>query len=83
LVALRWADVDDDGMLGIDAAIKVTRHRGEQRELRDAPTNTGKARRLTLDADALNAIWALRRERELRRRPRLRCRRPSTGRRSR
>ncbi|RLE21306.1 MAG: hypothetical protein DRJ50_09380 [Actinobacteria bacterium] len=64
LAALRWTDVDDDGMLTIDSAIEVIRHPGEQRELRDAPTKTGNARRLTLDPDTLDAIWALRRERE-------------------
>lgn len=58
-----WTDVDDNGMLTIDSAIEVIRP-GEQRELRDAPTKTGNARRLTLDPDTLNAIWALRRERE-------------------
>jgi hypothetical protein len=51
-------------MLTIDSAIEVIRHPGEQRELRDAPTKTGNARRLTLDPDTLNAIWELRRERE-------------------
>ncbi len=51
-------------MLTIDSAIEVIRHPGEQRELRDAPTKTGNARRLTLDPDTLNAIWELRLERE-------------------
>jgi len=64
LAALKWTDVDDDGMLRIDSAIEVIRHPGERRELRDASTKTGNARRLTLDPDTLNAIWSLRRERE-------------------
>jgi len=64
LAALRWTDVDD-GMLTIDSAIEVIRHPGESRELRDAPTKTANTRRLTLDPDTLDAIWALRREREL------------------
>jgi hypothetical protein len=29
LAALRWSDVDDDGMLTIDSAIEVVRHPGE------------------------------------------------------
>jgi integrase len=64
LAALRWEDVDEDGMLTIDSAIEVIRHPGEPRELRDAPTKTGNARTITLDPDTLNAIWELRRERE-------------------
>ena len=64
LAALRWDDVDEDGMLTIDSAIEVIRHPGEPRELRDAPTKTGNARTITLDPDTLNAISELRRERE-------------------
>jgi len=64
LAALRWTDVDDDGMLTIDSAIEVIRHPGAARELNDAPTKTGNARTMTLDPDTLNAIWELRRERE-------------------
>ena len=63
LAALRWTEVDD-GILTIDSAIEVIRHPGEPRELRDAPTKTGNARRLMLDPDTLHAIWELRRERE-------------------
>ncbi len=36
LAALRWTDVDDDGMLTIDSAIEVIRHPGEQRAARRA-----------------------------------------------
>lgn len=64
LAALRWADVDDDGMLTIDSAIEVIRHEDAPRELRDAPTKTANARRLTLDPPTLAAIWELRCERE-------------------
>jgi len=64
LAALRWTDVDD-GMLTIDSAIEVIRHPGEPRELRDAPTKTANTRRLTPEPDTLDAIRALRREREL------------------
>ncbi|MGB1653401.1 MAG: site-specific integrase, partial [Acidimicrobiales bacterium] len=64
LAALRWTDVDDDGMLTIDSAIEVIRHEDEPRELRDAPTKTANARRLTLDPTTHAAIWELRRERE-------------------
>ncbi len=64
LAALRWTDVDADGMLTIDSAIEVIRHPGAPRELNDAPTKTGNARTMTLDPDTLNAIWELRRERE-------------------
>lgn len=64
LAALRWTDVDEDGMLTIDSAIEVIRHPGAARELNDAPTKTGNSRTMTLDPDTLNAIWELRRERE-------------------
>ncbi len=64
LAALRWDDVDEDGVLTIDSAIEVIRRPGAPRELRDAPTKTGKARTMTLDPDTLNAIWELRRQRE-------------------
>lgn len=64
LAALRWTDVDDDGMLTIDSAIEVIRHEDAPRELRDAPTKPANARRVTLDPTTHAAIWELRRERE-------------------
>lgn len=49
LAALRWTDLDDEGMLTIDSAIDAIRHEGAPRELRDAPTKTANARWLTVD----------------------------------
>jgi integrase len=63
LAALRWTDVED-GMLTIDSAVEVIRHEGGPRELRDAPTKTANTRTLTLDPDTLDAIAALRGDRE-------------------
>ena len=51
-------------LLTIDSAIEVIRHEDAPRELRDAPTKTANARRLTLDPTTHAAIWELRRERE-------------------
>jgi integrase len=63
LAALQWTD-QRDGILTIDSAIEITSRGGRRPQLRDATTKTSNERTVTLDADTINAIDALRRERE-------------------
>jgi integrase len=62
LASLRWTD-ERDGRLLIDSAIEITK-RGERRPaLREAATKTANVRTVTLDAQTVELIGALRRER--------------------
>ena len=63
LAALKWTDVHE-GLLTIDSAIEVVSRGDGNPMLRDAATKTANVRTLSLDADTLAAVAALRAERE-------------------
>jgi integrase len=63
LAALQWTDLRDE-MLTIDSAIEFASSGDGTREFRDAATKTANTRTVTLDADTVAAIEALRHERE-------------------
>lgn len=63
LAALQWTDLRD-GKLTIDSAIEFDTSGEGTREFRDAATKTANTRTVTLDADTIAAIDALRPERE-------------------
>jgi integrase len=63
LAALRWTDVHD-GQLTTDSAIEIVKRGDGRPELRDAATKTANTRTLSLDADTLALIEALRVQRE-------------------
>jgi integrase len=63
LAALQWTDLRD-GMLTIDSAIEIVLSGDGIREFRDAATKTANTRMVTLDADTVTAIEALRLGRE-------------------
>lgn len=63
LASLRWTDVTDEHLL-IDSAIEITKRGDGTPELREAATKTANVRTVTLDADTLAMIEALRKVRE-------------------
>jgi integrase len=63
LAALQWSDLHD-GMRTIDSAIEFASSGDGTREFRDAATKTANTRTVTVDADTVAAIEALRHERE-------------------
>jgi integrase len=63
LAALRWTDVAD-GQLTIDSAIEFVKRGDGAPEMRDAATKTANTRTLTLDADTLALIEAVRVQRQ-------------------
>jgi len=63
LASLRWTD-ERDGRLLVDSAVEVTKRGGGSPELRDAATKTANVRTVTLDADTVEMIGALRQARE-------------------
>jgi integrase len=63
LAALQWTDLND-GLLTIDSAIEFDTRGDGTREFRDAATKTANVRTVTLYSDTVDAIEALRNERE-------------------
>ena len=63
LAALQWTDVVD-GQLTIDSAIEFVKRGDGSPEMRDAATKTANTRTLTLDADTLALIEAVRVQRQ-------------------
>ena len=62
LAALRWTD-ENDGQLTIDSAIEVVSRGNGVQELRDSATKTANERTVTLDAETVEMIAVLRKER--------------------
>jgi integrase len=62
LAALRWTD-EIDGQLTIDSSIEVVARGDGAPQLRDAATKTANERTVTLDAETVELIAALRKER--------------------
>lgn len=65
LAALRWDDLDNDGLLTIDSSLAIIRHGTKKKRmqptLRDDPTKTGNRRTIKLDATTFLRLEELRR----------------------